>query len=108
MDNNRINKRMFNTMPEGKRGTGRRKLRWGDSVDHDMKTLGERNWRNLALHREEWRKLFNKARAHAGLSSLLLLLVLSSSSSSSLVTGFLSSLVLLPLSQLLLLLLLLY
>jgi hypothetical protein len=33
MDNNRITKRMFNTRPEGKRGTGRLKLRWGDSVD---------------------------------------------------------------------------
>jgi hypothetical protein len=29
MDNNRITKRMFNTRPEGKIGTGRPKLRWG-------------------------------------------------------------------------------
>jgi hypothetical protein len=29
MDNNRITKRIFNTRPEGKRGTGRPKLRWG-------------------------------------------------------------------------------
>jgi hypothetical protein len=28
MDNNRITKRMFNTRPERKRGTGRSKLRW--------------------------------------------------------------------------------
>jgi hypothetical protein len=52
MDNNRITKRMFNTRPEGKRGTGRPKLRWGDSVDHDVRILGERNWSNLALNRE--------------------------------------------------------
>jgi hypothetical protein len=25
----------------------------GDSVDHDIRILGERNWRNLALNREE-------------------------------------------------------
>jgi hypothetical protein len=31
--------------------------------------LGERNWKNLALNREEWRKLFKKVRAHTGLSS---------------------------------------
>jgi hypothetical protein len=30
---------------------------------------GERNWMNLALSREEWRKLLKKARAHTGLSS---------------------------------------
>jgi hypothetical protein len=28
MDNNRITERMFNIRPEGKRGTGRPKLRW--------------------------------------------------------------------------------
>jgi hypothetical protein len=67
MDNNRITKRMFNT--EGKRGTGRPQLRWVDSVDHDIRILGEKNWRNLALNREERRKLLKKARAHAGLSS---------------------------------------
>jgi hypothetical protein len=60
---------MFNTRPEGKRGTGRPKLRWGDSVDHDIRILRERNWRNLALNREEWRKLLKKSRAHVGLSS---------------------------------------
>jgi hypothetical protein len=66
---NWITKRMFNTRPEGKRGTARPKLRWGNSVDHDVRILAERNWRNLALNREEWRKLLKKARAHAGLSS---------------------------------------
>jgi hypothetical protein len=35
----------------------------GDSVDHDVRILGERNWRNLALNREEWRKLLKKGRA---------------------------------------------
>jgi hypothetical protein len=57
---------MFNTRPEGKRGTGRPKLRWRDSVDHDVRILGEGNWRNLALSREEWKRLLKKARAHAG------------------------------------------
>jgi hypothetical protein len=38
-------------------------------VDLDIGILGERNWENLALSREEWRKLLRKARAHAGLSS---------------------------------------
>jgi hypothetical protein len=40
MDNNRITMRMFNTRPEGKRGTGRHKLRWRDSVEHDIRILG--------------------------------------------------------------------
>jgi hypothetical protein len=66
MDNNWITKRMFNTRPEGKRGTGRPKLRWGDNVGQDIRLSGERNWKNLALNREEWRKLLKKARGRPG------------------------------------------
>jgi hypothetical protein len=47
----------------------RPKLKWEYSVDQDIRLLGERNWNNLALNREEWRKLLKKARAHIGLSS---------------------------------------
>jgi hypothetical protein len=60
---------MFNNRPEGKRGIGRPKLRWGDGVDQDIRLLGERNWKKLTLNKEEWRKLLKKARAHTGLSS---------------------------------------
>jgi hypothetical protein len=61
---------MFNTRPEGKIGIVRSKLRGGGgSVDQDIRLLGERNWKNLALNREEWRKFLKKARAHRGLSS---------------------------------------
>jgi hypothetical protein len=45
------------------------KLRWRDSVDQDIRLVGEGNRKNLALNREEWRKLLKKARAHTGLSS---------------------------------------
>jgi hypothetical protein len=41
----------------------------GDSVEHDIRILGERGWRNFALNWEEWRELLKKRRAHAGLSS---------------------------------------
>jgi hypothetical protein len=30
----------------------------GDSVDHDIMILGEKNWSNLALNKEEWKKLW--------------------------------------------------
>jgi hypothetical protein len=52
MNNNQTTKRMFNTRPKGKR-TVRPKLRWGDSVNHNIRFLGERKCRNLALNREE-------------------------------------------------------
>jgi hypothetical protein len=37
-----------------------------DIVDHDIRILGERNWRNLALNKEEWRELLKKARLIQG------------------------------------------
>jgi hypothetical protein len=35
-------------------------------VDQYIGFLRERNWKNLALNREEWRTFFKKARANAG------------------------------------------
>jgi hypothetical protein len=31
---------------------GRRKLRWKDGVENDVKALWERNWKNVARNRE--------------------------------------------------------
>jgi hypothetical protein len=45
------------------------RLRWGYSVDQDIRLLGKKTWKNLVLNREEWRKLLKKARARTGLSS---------------------------------------
>jgi hypothetical protein len=36
-------------------------------VDEEGRLLGESNWKNLALNREEWKKLLKKARTHTGL-----------------------------------------
>jgi hypothetical protein len=54
---------------DGVRRDGRQKLRWEDGVDQDMRTLEVKNWKKVALDRDEWAKLLKKARAHHGLSS---------------------------------------
>jgi hypothetical protein len=69
MDNNRTVKKVFNTKPIGIRIIGRPKLRWEDDVIQDIKTLGVKNWRNVAVEKESWQKLLRKARAHVGLSN---------------------------------------
>jgi hypothetical protein len=69
MDNNRTVKKVFNTKPMGTRKVGRSKLRWEDDVIQDIKTLGVKNWRNVAMEKESWQKLLRKARSHVGLSS---------------------------------------
>jgi hypothetical protein len=42
---------------------------WEDDVIEDIKTLGVKNWRNLAMKKESWQKLLRKTRTHVGLSS---------------------------------------
>jgi hypothetical protein len=69
MNNDRTLKKIFITKPNGSRSVGRTKLRWEDGVDQDMRILGVKNWKNVALNRDEWAKLLKKARAHQGLSS---------------------------------------
>ena len=59
MNSDRTIKRIFNTKPDGARSGGRLKLRWEDGVDQDMRILGVKNWKNVALNRDEWAKLLN-------------------------------------------------
>jgi hypothetical protein len=52
MDNNRTIKKVFNPKLIGIRKTGRPKLRWEDDVIQDVKILGVKNWRNLAMEND--------------------------------------------------------
>ena len=69
LNNDRTIKKIFNVKPDGVRGVGRPKLRWEDGVDQDRRILEVKNWKRVALNRDEWTKLLKKARAHHGLSS---------------------------------------
>jgi hypothetical protein len=62
-------KKIFNTKPDGVRSVGRPKLRWEDGVDRDIRMLGVKNWKKVALNGDEWAKLLKKGKAHLGLSS---------------------------------------
>jgi hypothetical protein len=44
-------------------------MRWEDGVDEDMRILEVKNWKKVALDRDEWAKFLKKARAHHGLLS---------------------------------------
>jgi hypothetical protein len=62
MNNDRTLKKIFNTKPDGARSAGR-------PVDQDMRILVVKNWKKVALNRDEWAQLVKKVRAHQGLSS---------------------------------------
>jgi hypothetical protein len=45
-------------------------------VDQDIGLLGERNWRSLALNREEWKKLLKKAQGpHRVVDPMIMMVV---------------------------------
>ena len=69
MDRDRTIKKIFNTKPDGARSGGRLQLLWEDGVDQDMRILGVKNWKKVALNRDERAQLLKKARAHQGLSN---------------------------------------
>jgi hypothetical protein len=69
MNSDRTIKKNFNTKLDGVRKVGRPKLRWEDGVDVDVRMLEVKNWKNVALDRDEWAKLLKKAKAHQVLSS---------------------------------------
>ena len=61
-NSDRTLKKMFNTKPDGVRRGGRRKLRWENGVDVDVRMLEAKNWKKVALDRDEWAKLLNTLR----------------------------------------------
>jgi len=69
MNNNRTIEKIFNTKLDGVRRVGRPKMRWEDGVDQDMRIPKAKNWKKVALDRDEWAKLLKKTRGHQGLSS---------------------------------------
>jgi hypothetical protein len=69
MNNDRTIKKIFNTKMDGVRSAGRPRLRWEDGADQDIRILGVKNWKKIAIDRDKWAKLLKKVRAHQGLSS---------------------------------------
>jgi hypothetical protein len=65
--NDRTLKKIFDTTPDGVRRAGRPKMQWEDGVDQDIRISEVKNWKKVALDRNEWAKLLKKARAHQGL-----------------------------------------
>jgi len=69
MDVEGIRKIILLAGPEGKRGTGRPKMRWVESVDQEGERTGERNRRRKARNRDKWKKRLRRSGTQPGLSS---------------------------------------
>ena len=63
MDESEPARKVFDSNPSGgSRRRGRPNLRWTDQVHQDVSTLGIRNWRQAAKHREQWRRVLAEAK----------------------------------------------
>ena len=59
VNDNRTVKIILNTKLDGVRRVGRHKMRWEHGVDRDMRILDVKNWKKVALDRDEFAKLLN-------------------------------------------------
>jgi hypothetical protein len=48
-------------------------LRWEDGVTQDIRALGVKNWRNVAVNRKDWRKLLKKA--HRAVEPMMMMMM---------------------------------
>ena len=69
MNNYKTIKKICNAKPDGVRRVGRPKLRSEDGVNQDMRILEVKNWKRVALNKDERTKLLKMAGVHHGLSS---------------------------------------
>jgi hypothetical protein len=46
---------------------GKSALRWLDSVEGDLKSMGVTNWRRKSQDRDQWREIIKEAKVHHGL-----------------------------------------
>jgi hypothetical protein len=67
MSASEMQKRSMNFILEGKRVVERRKARWTDPVDKDMRKAGVTNWRIEGKDTYGWRRILEEARVHIGL-----------------------------------------
>jgi transcription termination factor 2 len=64
MEDSRMPKRVMREKIYTRRKRGRPKVRWLDDVREDM---GIEGWRRKAQDRDQWRRIAQEAKAHAGL-----------------------------------------
>jgi hypothetical protein len=67
MEGKRMSKKILKDKMHGTKRKGRRRKRWIDEVQQDLRTMGVRGWRTRARDRQEWRRVTRQAKVHPGL-----------------------------------------
>jgi hypothetical protein len=61
MSDDRAVKKILLGKPDGRRKTGRPKLRWSDCIESDLKSMDVKRWRNKAEDRSTWAIILKEA-----------------------------------------------
>jgi hypothetical protein len=69
MEKTRTTRKITEWTPYKARPVGRRRLRWMDQVEEDLKRMRITGWRVRAEDREEWSKIVQQTKTHPGLYS---------------------------------------
>jgi len=67
MDETAMPKRVLKGRLYAKRRIGRPKIRWLEEVITDLRRMGISGWMEKARNRDQWRRIFEEAKAHPGL-----------------------------------------
>jgi hypothetical protein len=67
MEEDRMPKKIFTQELEGTKRIGRPKIGWREEVESDLQVLEVRRWREMVIDKENWRGIFQQAKAHSGL-----------------------------------------
>lgn len=66
MEETSITKQVLTRGISGRRGRGRPRTQWLQSVEKDLEEVGVKEWRRLTANRKEWKKISDKAMSQLG------------------------------------------
>ena len=66
MNHERTVKKRFESKPEGRRRMGRRRLRWLEDAEKDLRENKVKRWRQEAVDRVEWASIIREAKDLSG------------------------------------------
>jgi hypothetical protein len=67
MENTRTTRKITEWTPYKTRAVGRRRLRWMDQVEEDLKGMKIVGWRAKVDDRQEWNRIVEQTETHPGL-----------------------------------------
>jgi hypothetical protein len=62
----RVDKKIFESKPEGRRRIGRPHLRWLKDVEKDLRKMKFKQWRQMVVDKQEWAILIKEVKALRG------------------------------------------